>query len=112
MMKTRTKTMTEGRPSLLGRLVLLTGFIPRGKGKAPDASHPVVGSADDLARGVAGLRGKVEAVGTRLGEVEACAGRTTHPLGDFTPAQWLRFIDLHHLHHFKIIRDIRKAAGG
>ena len=42
--------------------------------------------------------------------LSAYAHVAPHPaLGSFTPAQWLRFIDIHTHHHFKIIRDIKKG---
>ena len=44
---------------------------------------------------------------SRMGEIDACLH--THPhhvLGHFTPAEWLRFLHLHHRHHDAIIRDI------
>jgi hypothetical protein len=35
-----------------------------------------------------------------------------HPyFGGLTPAEWLRFIPVHHHHHLKIVRDILAKAG-
>jgi hypothetical protein len=103
----------EGSPSLVGRLVLSLGFIPRGKGRAPKATEP-------LDFDVAGLPEKL--VDVRLGfaqlepELERL-GRSTatirHPaLGYFNPSQMLAFTAIHHHHHMKIAADIQRASAG
>lgn len=99
---------TGGAPNRTGRLVLVSGWIPRGRAKAPGPTVPdtpdlslLPGRLADLAR----LSGRLE---PRLSEVHASRTTFEHPiLGHFTPAQWLRFLDVHHRHHEKIIRDIR-----
>lgn len=96
-----------GRPSLTGWIVLLTGFIPRGRGNAPDSTVP---AGADRANVVAGLRevtGSASRLGACLDAIERSRVRVPHPvLGEFTPAQWLRFAGIHHDHHEKIIRDV------
>ena len=52
------------------------------------------------------------ALAPRLGELEAGGGRSRHPLfGGLGGRQWLRFVTVHHHHHLKIVRDIRRARG-
>ena len=45
------------------------------------------------------------------GVLEEAGWRCKHPyFGALDIAEWMRFMDVHHRHHLKIIRDIRKAA--
>lgn len=99
-----------GKPSALGYAVLSTGFIPRGRGRAPEQSHPSDRTVPEIVAGFREVRDQVEALEARLGEVDASRLTLQHPvLGRFTPARWLRFADVHHEHHDKIIRDILAA---
>ncbi len=101
----------ELRPVWIGRLVLWTGFIPRGRGKAPAPTQPAARSRPEMEKELGRVRAGVEALESRLGEMIVSPGRAAHPaLGGFTAAQWLRFMDLHHEHHFKIIDDIGRQA--
>lgn len=101
----------EGSPSPIGRLVLLLGFIPRGKGRAPGATKPLEVDFEDLGD-------KIEAVGDRFATFEPeferlgrCRATIRHPaLGHFTASQMLAFAAIHHHHHLKIITDIRRAV--
>ncbi len=105
------KAATEGEPAFAGRIVLWTGYIPRGKGKSPDAVLPKSQTPDEIRKNIQMVQGFVKGIEAKLGQIEACKGKTPHPaLGSFTAAQWVRFIDIHNYHHFKIIRDIRKKA--
>ncbi|WP_419857861.1 DinB family protein [Candidatus Palauibacter irciniicola] len=97
-------------PHEFGVALLARGSIPRGRGPAPDFTLPQgLASADVRAglRGVAALTADLE---PRLAQLDAC--RLTlphHVLGHFTPAEWLRFLHLHHRHHAAIIHDILAA---
>ena len=84
-----------------------TGFMPRGRGKAPEFVLPTDRSPDEIATGFqATLRG-FEALGSELGAIEASRVRIAHALlGRLSGVQWLRFAHLHHRHHNKIIEDI------
>lgn len=98
------------RPNLAGRLVLATGWIPRGVGKAPAAACP---SGRD-ARALQALLGEVEqgfaALGLRLPQLVRCRSRARHPrLGWLDGGEWLRFVELHHRHHLRIVRAIERA---
>ena len=99
-----------GGPSPRGYLVLSTGFIPRGRGRAPDRTCPNGLSALEILAGFREVGAQVEGLQPRLTEVDAIAlTRPHHVLGHLTPARWLRFAGIHHHHHDKIIRDILSA---
>jgi len=96
-----------GKPSPTGSMVLVSGWIPRGRASAPERTVPRTLAVDDLARRLEELRASVERLGAKLPEVHAVASTLEHPLlGHYTPSQWLRFLDVHHRHHEKIMRDI------
>ena len=100
----------QGRPTFMGQLILWAGFIPRGKGRAPEFVLPGDRPAAELAAGFTALRRDYEALTDSLGDIERNKGTQPHPiLGHFTGAQWLRFAHLHHRHHWKIIDDILSA---
>jgi hypothetical protein len=103
--------------NLLGRLVLGSGFIPRGRARTLPPFQPG-GAAAAAGAGAVGILGIEEIergmreLEPRLGELEAGGGRSRHPLfGGLGGRQWLRFVTVHHHHHLKIVRDIRRARG-
>ena len=104
--------------NLLGRVVLGTGFIPRGRARTMPPYQPGAAAAAAAGAGVVGIVGieeierGVRELEPRLGELEAGGGRSRHPLfGGLGGRQWLRFVTVHHHHHLKIVRDIRRARG-
>lgn len=100
------------RPTLVGRAILATGWIPRGLGRAPENVQPGPVVPEALRRDAAALHAELRALGDRLPEIATAPGRARHFLfGDLTAAHWLSFIDVHQRHHFKIIQDIRRATG-
>ena len=99
-----------GKPTTRGRIVLWTGYIPRGKARSPEMVLPGDRSAADLATGFRKTQAEYRALTESLGEIQRNRGTQPHPiLGHFTSAQWLRFAHLHHRHHWKIIGDILRA---
>lgn len=102
------KIAPRGAPRLVGRAVLLTGWIPRGRAQAPESLVP------DAIPGRAGLlemlgdaRGRWEALVPRAKELRQVPGALPHPmLGAFTAAQWVRFARVHTDHHLAIVADI------
>ena len=94
-------------------MVLTTGLIPRGRGRAPAPFVPtgikpaaVLAGLEEVAERFADLRPK-------LATIDKATWTVRHPiLGHFRPAQWLRFVAVHHRHHDKIIEDIRHRAAG
>jgi hypothetical protein len=101
-----------GRPSLVGRAVLFTGWIPRGVGKAPQSTEPEPGSREELGSLLTQSRQALDRLESRLPEIDGARGRVNHfAFGDLTPRQWLSVIEIHTRHHLKIIRDIQGALG-
>lgn len=102
----------EGGPRLspVGWLILKLGWIPRGRGKAPATAVPEGSEREPVAAELRRLRERVAALEGRLDEVAAAKGRASHPIfGGLTPARWIRFLEVHHHHHLKIVEDIRRA---
>lgn len=101
----------EQFPREIGVALLAHGSIPRGRGPAPDFTLPDGLEIRSLSEGLERLRDLADGLLTRIGEIEACR-RTLphHVLGHFTPAEWLRFLHLHHRHHEAIIRDILETG--
>ncbi len=99
-----------GDLNLIGRTVLLTGWIPRGKGQAPDFTRPRGALPADLRVELAEIQADVAGLEGRLSTVAAARGRRAHPaFGGLRPLQWLRFVGIHNRHHLKIMRDIQSA---
>ncbi|MEE9155571.1 MAG: DinB family protein [Gemmatimonadota bacterium] len=97
-------------PSPAGRVILLTGYIPRGIGKAPEHTLPRSTSLEQVRQSVSESQRSVTDLVSRLPEIDSCRRRFNHHvLGGFTPAQWLQFMAIHTRHHLKIIRDIQRA---
>lgn len=101
-----------GAPSCRGWLVLVTGFIPRGKGQAPEATRPSGMAREAVERGLWEMTARAVRLGSSLEAIAVSSARLRHPvLGAFTGAQWLRFAGVHHAHHEKIVRDILRKRG-
>ncbi|MCZ0936526.1 MAG: DinB family protein [Gemmatimonadetes bacterium] len=100
----------EQFPHEFGVALLARGSIPRGRGPAPDFTLPEGLASADVRAGFEALRALTADIEPRGAQLDAC--RLTlphHVLGHFTPAEWLRFLHLHHRHHEAIIRDILAA---
>jgi len=96
-----------GSPSLLGRIIILTGAFQRGKGKAPERTRPKGMSAEELEAKFRGIRQRVEALGDSLEKIQALDATRNHfVFGDLSAARWIRFMVVHNNHHQKIIRDV------
>ena len=101
-----------GRPTVPGYLVLTLGFIPRGKGRAPDGTTPEGRSRFELIDRYAEVEGLAQELRDGLSDIAGHPSVRRHPLlGCFTARQWLAFADIHHRHHQKIIVDILGAQG-
>lgn len=101
-----------GAPNLFGRIVLRFGWIPRGRGRAPEVVVPADEvPADDLREALDRADREVSATRARVGEVVACTRRLRHQrLGSFTPGEWVEFLAVHTRHHDKIVRDVERAV--
>ncbi len=91
-------------------LILKTGIIPRGQGKAPKFVRPkeekVIEDADILRR--------IEALKVQVKEVEVCNPKAyfDHPyFGLMKRDEAIAFTKIHTEHHLKIVRDILKKQG-
>jgi hypothetical protein len=101
----------EGGPPIgfMGRLVLLLGWIPRGIGKAPATTAPKHVERVEVTALLEALRTRVTTLD--LERIARGGGRAHHPaFGGFTARQWLRFLDIHHRHHLRIVQDLKRAA--
>ena len=106
-----TVTTAGGGPTAIGRFILVSGYIPRGRGRAPKGVVPGTLAASEIASGFDQVKTRFEKLTTRLGEIEASSATYRHPLmGDFNAGQWLKFVKIHHKHHQKLIRDIRRQS--
>ena len=66
----------------------------------------------DLEAGLRHLAERFDELGEQLPLLEETGWRCRHPyFGALDISEWMRFMDVHHRHHLKIVRDIRKAAG-
>jgi len=98
----------SGRPTLVGRAVLLLGDFPRGRAKAPDRSVPPEGlSRETLTASVMRSRRVYEGIEPLLPQVAEATWRVSHPVfGWLDAGQWLRALAVHANHHFAIVDDI------
>ena len=101
----------RGGPTFIGHCVMLTGWIPRGKGKAPDFARPQLETSDELRRTLSDARDALGGLEERLPQIEHASGRCNHfAFGDLKPFQWLKVIEIHTRHHLKIIDAIARAG--
>jgi len=102
---------TGGSPNVLGRIVLLVGAFPRGRGKAPDPTIPKGMDAEELEASARRTKARVEALESSFPQMHASRATRNHfAFGDLTATQWLRFTAIHNHHHQKIIRDVLRAG--
>ncbi len=94
--------------NFIGRMVLLLGWIPRGRGETPTRLAGKPCTAEDVAR-------SLEKLERAVNELPADAARSSrgaivpHPkFGGLTPPQALRFLVVHTEHHLRIVRDIMR----
>ncbi len=109
------RTLKESRPenyrprfNLIGFLILKTGYIPRGKAKAPRAFDSKKRVSEER------LRGLLEEARGELRDIEGLPPKSFFPhpyFGDLNLKQSHRFIVVHSRHHLKIVRDIVRACG-
>ena len=96
--------------SLLGRVILAIGRIPRGKGKSPERVRGTRVSSAELHASLIKLEEKLDLLsGVHLAEKRGAI--VPHPrFGGLRPGQALRFTAIHNDHHLRIIRDILKGS--
>jgi hypothetical protein len=101
----------RGRPfSLLGRLILLLGWIPRGRGKSPTRLRGARATREELSIALDTLASQL----ARLEASHLALSRgpiVPHPLfGGLTPPQAVRFAAIHTKHHLKIVADLLRRG--
>jgi len=109
------RIMNTGRPHFAARMLLLAGWIPRGRGEAPDEvlpePRPVRHRVRELLKR---LQQDAERFVGKTDALAATKGRIPHPLlGAFDASEWMRFCFVHTKHHLAIIGEIdqRRGAG-
>jgi hypothetical protein len=95
--------------NLIGRAVLLGGWIPRGRGKSPERLVGTRVAAAEIDSSIAKLEHMMSEV-----VIDACESSrkptVPHPLfGGMTPRQALRFAVVHTNHHLRIVADILRG---
>lgn len=105
----------RGGPVLVGRIVLWTGWIPRGRGRAPEAVRPDPRPVRHRMQvALCDATRRVEEQRARAAELATARGVLPHPqLGNLDAKRWIRFADVHTRHHLAIVADIdrRRAVG-
>ena len=98
------------RASLLARLPVKLGFIPRGKVQAPEIAIPKKISKDALRVELALVVEKVGNLPRIKQDLLDSRDLIPHPrFGGLIRKEWLRFLEVHQHHHIKIIQDILRA---
>lgn len=105
-------TIVDGPPTtLLGRVLLAVGWIPRGRGRAPPYTVPQPVDAQALQSAFDAAITRHAALAAHLPDIAGDPSRSMHPVfGGLTRRQWLRFAFIHLRHHLKIVRDIAQQA--
>ena len=97
--------------SLTGRVVLLVGWLPRGKGKAPAHTAPMISDAADLLARARELSQMLAQLATEPAILQMNEVVSVHPsFGGLNPGQWIRLLEIHRKHHEKICREILAAS--
>jgi len=107
-----TRTPASGpRISLAGRLVLLTGHFPRGRGESPRKLRGQQASAVELAAAHEKSRDTFRILAAEPEPLLDPSAVLPHKMfGALTAAQALRFVPIHTRHHLRIVADIRAAV--
>ena len=94
----------------LEHLLLVDRGVLKLMGRILDDPRPMPKAA--VRTGIPEIERGLRELAPRLGELERSGGRARHPrLGGLGGRQWMRFLAVHHHHHLKIVRDIRRARG-
>jgi len=101
----------RGRPfSFIGRLILLFGWIPRGRGKSPKRLVGARRTREELSAALDALASQLAQLDTAH-LAPARGPIVPHPLfGSLTPPQAVRFAAIHTKHHLKIVADLLRRG--
>jgi hypothetical protein len=107
-----TRTPAEGKTiSWAGRFVLVTGWIPRGKGTSPKKLRGQAATAADLAAALEACHDTFHQLAEEPEPLLAPVPSLPHKMfGALTPLEALRFVPIHTRHHLKIVEEIRARA--
>jgi hypothetical protein len=109
----RPGSTTPRQPTLVGRICLWAGYIPRGRGKAPKGVVPQGMPGQEIHDRLTAVREKFVELEASVETLASSTATQPHPVfGHLDACQWLRFTDMHHHHHQKIIRDIVRSVNG
>jgi len=101
----------EGGPNFIGRLVLLVGVIPRGRGQAPESLHPTARSSEAVLDAMNDVHSVAKDLEEKADGLSKSPARMRHFAFDNLNAyQWIRLGHIHHRHHRSIIEDILRAS--
>ncbi len=95
--------------NMLGRVVLLTKLIPRGKGESPERVRGEKKSASELLALLVHCRKQLSEWRMKIEKPPENTLILNHPyFNRLNVKQSLRFLTIHNHHHFKIINEIAK----
>ena len=95
---------------LMGRVVLATRFIPRGKAKSPASVLPQARERELLEAELETVRAVLAQIVSSVELLRSKKRVFQHPmLGAMTASEALEFAEIHTRHHLRIVRDIVKA---
>lgn len=103
---------TQIKPTkLVGYFVLTTKYLPRGRNKTMENLVPKgedhKSTVNELEKFTKELRAKASQIEESINK----SGKYNHHIfGGLTRKQWLRFMYIHSLHHYKILLDITKQC--
>ena len=97
---------TSRKKTLVGHVILAIGWIPRGRGKAPELVRGTLRDPKEVVSAISEIERQ-----TSTHPAAALANRNLrilkHPyFGGLTAEETLRFVAIHNRHHLKIIKDM------
>ena len=91
------------KKGLLRRIIFLTGIIPRGRGKTPDAAIPDEQTTES---GLRELLAEASLSAQKAAESDCDCWWKHFAFGVMKRDEALKFVEIHNKHHLKIISDI------
>ncbi len=99
----------DGGKNFLGSFALLSGWLPRGRGKSPPKLRGELASKESLHTRIEGILQQLNKLKNLPEKLADKQGVMKHIyFGVLNTAEWIKFIRIHNRHHLKIINDILK----